>query len=459
MTEGIHYSKDFEAAVLGICLLEKTAFDRTHGLIDGRSFYFEDNQAIYQAMSEMKATSAPIDLLTVWQWMIEKGTTLHAGEIRWYFSQLTMNVVSSEHLEYHCTQLKKMWRKRELEIITQSGIDPYQDERKQAFQVNEKINEILSGQVDQDWQGMDELMINLFRHQEEIKAGTKKLITTGFHGIDRLNGGFWGGQLIVLGARPSVGKSALMGKMAISMAKAGKSVGIISLEMNNTEIAGRLASIETNTDFSVIYRNLFQDENQARSFYDKIGRVASSLPIYVSDKTQVDVSEIRSKATKLKRSRGLDFLMVDYLQLIETTSTNRNYNREQEVSKLSRGLKVLAMELDIPVMILCQLNRESTKRKGNDRYPKLADLRESGAIEQDADAVLMLHRDWMADVAINPVTGGTTEFSADLFGLKWRSGAQFHLELEFNPTLMKFSEHPSSNLIPISFPKNEGDPF
>jgi replicative DNA helicase len=451
MTEGIYFSKEIEMAVLGICTMEKSAFGRTHGLIDADMFYFEDNQKVYSCLREMYDNTIPIDALTIWERMSEQDISLNAGNIPWYMSELQRQVVSSDHLEYHCHLVKKFWRKRELEKLSRAGIDPHGDERKQAYQINERINEILGSELKQDWYSMDELMFKLFKHQEEMRSGDKKFITTGFKGIDRLNGGFSSGNMIVIGARPSVGKSALMGKMATSIARQGKTVGIISLEMNNTEIAARLASLETETSFGVVYRNLFNDENENRVFYEKISNTTINLPIYVSDKTKVDVSEIKSKAIKLKHKHGLDILFIDYLQLVDS-ATNKNYNREQEVARISRGIKLMAMDLEIPVVVLCQLNRAVTHRKGyKDRLPQLSDLRESGAIEQDADIVLMLHRDWMSGFEMNE-NNESTEFEADLVGAKWRNGATFNLPMEFNPPLMKFSEK-GSTLIPVHIPQ------
>lgn len=438
--------------------MEQTAFGRTYGLIDETVFYLEDNKKVYHVLREMYDQSIPIDALTVWNLMVERGITLHAGTIPYYMADLTRQVVSSAHLEYHCHVLKKMWRKRELEKITNSGIDSSADERAQAIELTHQINEILGGEVKQDWYTMDELMFNLIKHQEEIRSGKRDFVTTGFKNIDKLNGGFTPGQLIVLGARPSVGKSALMNKIAVSAARKEKNVGIISLEMNNTEIAARLASLQTETSFGIIYRNLFQDEDEHRIFYDRITQRAINLPIYVSDKTKVDVNEIKAKATKLKHRHGLNLLIVDYLQLVDS-QTNKNYNREQEVARISRGLKLLAMELEIPVIVLCQLNRAVTHRKAKERYPQLSDLRESGAIEQDADIVMMLHRDWLSGYPEHPETGQSTEHDADLLGVKWRSGATFHLGLDFDPQLMKFTEK-NTNLTPVFIPKeNEEDLF
>jgi replicative DNA helicase len=459
MIEGIHYSKEIESAVLGICIMEKLAFGRTFGMIDEKVFYYDDNKSVYHTLREMYDSSIPIDSLTVWQKMVNDGSKLLAKNIPWYLSQLTMQVVSSAHLEYHCFLLKKFWQRRELETITRSGIEVGGDERRQAAGITERINEILGGELKQDWYSMDQLMFDLILHQEDMKSGKKEFISTGFKGIDKLNGGFSPGQMVVIGARPSVGKSALMGKMATSISKKGKVVGIISLEMVNNEIAARIASIETDTSFSVVYRNLFQDESENRSFYDKISKHTVHLPIFISDKTKVDISEIRAKAIKLKHAHGLDILMIDYLQLIESTGLNKNYNREQEVAKLSRGLKLLAMDLQIPVVVLCQLNRAVVHRKGKDRYPQASDLRESGSIEQDADVILMLHRDWMVGIPEFPEgdqrQGDSTEFSADLICVKWRSGATFHLELDFNPQLMKFTEQVATSWIPFTPAKDD----
>jgi replicative DNA helicase len=465
MKPGIHFAKEIEAAVLGICIMEKHAFGRTYDLIDEKVFYFKDNQEVYQVMREMWNLSLPIDGLTLWERMMEKSIQLSSGNVPWYLSQLTMHVVNSSHLEYHCHLLKKFWQKRELEAITRNGIDPTIDARQHALTINEKLSEILGREIRQDWYSMDQLMFDLLVHQNEIREGKKTFITTGFRAVDRMNGGFSPGQMIVVGARPSVGKSALMGEMAMKMAKGGKTVGIISLEMNNTEIAARLASLDTQTSFGTIYRNLFYDENESRVFYEKVTRKSINLPIYVSDKTKVDVAEIKSKAAKLKHRHGLDILMIDYLQLIDGSSTNKNYNREQEVAKLSRGLKLMAMELEVPVVVLCQLNRSVVHRKWKDRFPMPSDLRESGAIEQDADVILMLHRDSVAGFEKfedGPREGESTEFTADLLGAKWRNGSPFHLELLFEPSTMKFSEYPSAAFIPFTPQKDreeEQDPF
>jgi replicative DNA helicase len=280
-------------------------------------------------------------------------------------------------------------------------------------------------------------MVELYQHQETMKQSGGLGLSTGVKEIDQENGGFHPGQMVVIGARPSVGKSALAGSIALHAALNGHKVGIISLEMSNTEIAARLAALDTNTDFSVLYRGLYRDEYQTQAVYDKIGNHTSQLPIYVTDKTNVNVIEIRSKADKLKSLHGLDLLIIDYLQLIDVPEMY-NRTRENEIAKVSRYTKIMAKELNIPVVLLCQLNRESTKRTGEHRYPQLSDLRESGSIEQDADVVLFLHRDYMNGLSTNE-DGSSTEFQADLVVRKWRNGKNnFIIPMDFDPPKMKF---------------------
>jgi replicative DNA helicase len=437
--KNIHYSQDVEEAVLGSCLLEGMALGRTYGLIDADSFYFDSHKEIYSAMREMYDESVPVDVLTVTDSLINKRgkEEFYGLDTGFFLTRLTNHVVSTAHLEYHCHIVKEMWRKREVIKLRHKVVEG--ESRDMIYDLDAELKKILGADVKKDWHDMEEVMYGLLVHQSDVVSGKKQFVTTGFNQIDRLNGGFYNGQMIVIGARPSVGKSALMGQMALAMAKTGKKVGIISLEMNNNEIAARLSSIETEIPFQRIYRDIANDESLHKKFYQKVSAEMINLPIFLSDKTGVNVNEIKAKATKLKASKGCDCLMIDYLQLVEGGSSNKQYNREQEVAKMSRGIKLMAQELDIPIIVLCQLNRGVTSRGQNDRYPRLSDLRESGAIEQDADVVMMLHRDYMSGI-LDDGEGGSTEFLADLLGQKWRNGATFHLTLDFDPPKMKFSE-------------------
>lgn len=457
----VHHGVDLEMGILGACLLEKLAIGRTYGLVDAECFYFSGHKVVYAAMKEMYDNSIPIDLFTVAEYIVvKKGIEeIDACNVPFYLSKLTLSVVSSAHLEYHCHLVKEMWRRRRILEIKYSTLEDDLDPRKNLIDIDKQLREVLGTDVKRDWFDMSELIYELMKHQADMVSGKKSFVTTGFKKADNLNGGFYNGQMIVIGARPSAGKSALMGQMALTMARSGKRVGIISLEMNNTEIAARLSSIETGIDFSRVFRDIANDEQLHRRFYEKVSRDTINLPIYISDKTKVNINEIRAKAVKLKATKGCDVLMIDYLQLIDSTSDNKNYNREQEVSKMSRGIKLMAMELDIPVITLCQLNRQVTSRTYKDRFPRLSDLRESGAIEQDADVVMFIHRDFMSGWAEDE-SGNSTERLADLLAPKWRNGATFHLELDFDPPKMKFSERSTFTQYKPAVESNQDDnPF
>lgn len=437
--EHIHYSAELESAVLGVAMLEKTALGRTHGIIHREVFYSDANKFVYDTMAELYQIGLPIDLLTVTDRImnVKNIRAINSENVPYYLTKLMHSVVSGAHIEYHCWILKRMWMEREVINLTHGGLKLEGDVTGKLIQLQTAIQRIKSGEYVQEWSDMSELMIGLLKHQESIVENGGNWIKTGIRELDEKNGGFYGGQLIVIGARPSAGKSAFMGQLAMNMAMNGKKVGIVSLEMSNNEIAGRLASIDTDIDFAKVFRNLFTDENERGRFYKRISGHTSELSIFVSDATRVNPTDIRAKADKLKASKGLDFLFIDYLQLISSEQTG-NKTRENVVSEISRSCKLMAKELNIPVCELCQLNRASTHRKGEDRYPNLGDLRESGSIEQDADVVMFIHRDWAVGITKDE-HDESTENKADLIVRKWRNGASnLHIPLGFDGPKMKF---------------------
>lgn len=436
-----HYSQDFETAIIGICLLEKDAFSRTYGIVTEEHFYFNSSREVYKSMRWMYDNNIPIDLLTVCDYMVRKRGwgDLHGYTVGQFLLMCTNHVCTSAHLEYWCHCIYEMWIEREIITLTLSGPGEG-NAREKIAALQTKLTMLTAGTGEKDWFDMAELMLELFKHREKMQTQGPGLLT-GLKRLDNTNGGFMNGDMIVLGARPSVGKSALLGLLAMNMACNGKSVGIISLEMSNAKIAGRLAALDADVDFATLYRGLAIDEKQQEQLYQRLAYHTANLPIKVSDKTQVSIPEIKAKAQKLKHKHGCDILFIDYLQLVDSTAAGgKNSNRENEVRQMSRGCKLMAKELDIPVVVLAQLNREVTVRKGDDRYPKLSDLRESGSIEQDADVVAFLHRDWMSGIQFKE-DGSSTEREADLIIRKWRDGEpNLMIPLEFDPPRMKFSE-------------------
>lgn len=449
----IHYSTTLERATLGICMLETGTFGRIYGILEKDCFYHTGHQVVFDAMKGMFQNGINIDLLTVVDQITRiKGVTeLESYNTDYFVTRLTNEVVSSAHLEYHCHIIKSMWMEREIMNLTSGGMGKLDGNVSQQVKtIQDKLFSLQNKAAEHDWKDMTHLMVDLYRHQEEMKLSKGIGKPSGIPSLDKENGGFQNGQLVVVGARPSMGKSALVGGMAIEMSKRKSVVGIISLEMSNTEIAARLAAYDTDTDFNVIYRGLYRDVEDTHRLYAKIGQSTSTLPIYVSDKTKVNIPEIRAKAEKLKSLHGLDCLMIDYLQLVSAIGGSYSKNRENEIAEMSRGCKIMAKELDIPVILLCQLNREVTKRKGQERYPQLSDLRESGAIEQDADVVMFLHRDFMSGYEKDE-NGNTTERQADLVVRKWRNGrSNFIIPLDFDPPKMKFTERRNMGFVPVS---------
>ncbi len=442
-----HYSQEMETAIIGLCLLEKDAFGRTYGLIKDDYFYFEVSRETYKSMQMMYDNNLPIDLLTVCDFMVRKRgisyDNFYGYTIGYYLMQTTNHVTSSVHLEYYCHCVYEMWIDREIIRLTFSGPGEG-NSRQKIMELQNKLTFLSAGTGEKEWYDMADLILELFKHREKVQTQGPGILT-GLNRLDQTNGGFMPGDMIVLGARPSVGKSALLGLLAMNMARNGKRVGIISLEMSNAKIAGRIAALDADVDFSILYRGLQIDESHQQRLYAQLGNITINYPIYVSDKTQVSIPEIKAKSQKLKHKHGCDILFIDYLQLVDSIGLGKNSNRENEVRQMSRGCKLMAKELDIPVVVLAQLNREVTNRKGDDRYPKLSDLRESGAIEQDADVVMFLHRDWMSGFETKE-DGSSTEREADLIIRKWRDGEpNLMIPLDFDPPKMKFSERKISN--------------
>lgn len=438
----IHYNVDFEQSVLGLCLYEQSAFGRAYGLVSEENFYMEGHRTVFRYLHEMYIAGLPMNLRTVKDYLMSvKGLReIQGSNVPYFLTTLTDHICSSAHLEYECHRIQSLWMEREIELLTHAGTKGLSgDARKKIAELQIKLAEINRTATTSDWLDMSELMVKLYQHQDEMRRTGGVGNLSGFRAIDEVNGGFQTGDVVVIGARPSVGKSALAGQLALNLGRNGKKVGIIALEMSNVQTAARIAAIDTDTDFATIYRGLYEDEHQARKIYNRIGNTTSRLPIFITDKTNVNISDIRAKAEKLKAREGLDVVIIDYLQLVES-SLPGNKNREQEVAAISRGSKIMAKEMGISCMVLCQLNRESIKRKGAERFPQLSDLRESGAIEQDADVVMFLHSDWM--MGITQDEGGySTEHLRQLVVRKWRNGrANFSIDLDFEPTKMKFTE-------------------
>lgn len=431
----VHYDRDLEFAVLGACLLDKTSFARVQGILNIDCFYFSGTRIVYQAIFEMWDKSIFIDMLTVVNWMARQGfSQLENYNTAAYIGLLTQAVVTSAHLEYHALLIRQMFAERELIKLKYLKNDSSQDTLTRIKKIQDDLTRISMIKVVDDWSDMSEVLIKLYQHMDEVKDKELIGVPTGFEKLDLVTGGLVKTNLVVIGARPSVGKSALLNSIVLHAANNGYKVGVISLEMPKVQIGARMGAVISDIEFWKIYRNRLQDENEAKRLHEYLGTL-SELPIMISDKTNVNINDIKAKAAQLIHKNKLDILFIDYLQLVETETQNRNFNREQEVARLSRGLKLMAMEYNIPVVVLAQLNRES--EKSSTKKPQLHNLRESGAIEQDADGVIFLHRDWKAGI-LQDENGNSTEREADLIIAKWRNGEIMEVKIGFDPPKMRF---------------------
>jgi replicative DNA helicase len=436
MKENIHYSYELERQILGSIILENTAFGRTYKILDADVFYKSAHQVIYRKIEEMWQNNIPIDLISLCINLCQSGHDKFENyDTAYFLTIVTEKVTSTATLEYHAVLLRQMAHEREVLKITTSGIGDM-DSMEAVKKIEDQLLKLRQKVIVDDFKGIDEVLINLYAHMDNVKDKTISGITTGFKYLDKITGGLQPGGMYIIGARPSVGKSAFMGKMVLNAAMKGSKVGIISLEMTDNQIAARIASLASDIDYSRIYRNRMADEQQHEMFYKKAATL-SNLPIVISDATGVNISDIKAKIARLKSLEKIDILFIDYLQLLDSDSKNRNYNREQEVSNISRGLKLIAKDYNIPVVVLAQLNRAS--EQVGDKKPKLHNLRESGSLEQDADGVLFLHRDWMSGIKTNE-DNNDTSCEADIIIAKWRDGEVCEYKIGFDGPKMKFYE-------------------
>ncbi len=390
---------ELEEAVLGAIMLEKSAFDIASELINADVFYDHRHQRIYAAMISLQQKRVPIDILTVTE-ELRKREELDMVDGPYKIARLTSMVVSSAHIEDHCKILVQKFIQRQLirisgEIITDAfedstdGFDLLDVAEGKFFEISnafqkrnfEEINSVLKETMDR---------IAILRQKKEDISG----VPSGFRDLDRITFGFQPTDLIILAARPSVGKTAFALNLARHAAlHAGKPVpvGFFSLEMSNSQLVQRILSAESGVPMQKIARGHLEDHEMQELFKKGIEPL-STAPIYLDDTGALNIFELRAKARRMVNKYNVGMIIIDYLQLMSGTGDKRNMNREQEISTISRSLKSLAKELNIPILALSQLSRAVESRKDANKIPQLSDLRESGAIEQDADMVMFIYR-------------------------------------------------------------------
>lgn len=386
-----------EKVVVGACLIESTAIARVADILRPEHFGNEPLSIIYRTVLNLWTDGVSPDMLNVCNRLVKEGNIDRVGGM-YGISVLSSNVGSTNNLEYHARFVRQSHTQRSLlesgQLIEQMAMDLTRDV---ADQVSKAIKTLEAVADDMDY---NNTMVSigeaageaLKEYDAKVRARTEGRqigVTSGLKVLDKYTNLFQPGQLIILGARPAMGKTAMMLHFAVSMARSGKSVVVFSLEMSRVALTNRIIQgMMPNVD-AYQFRRGYLTNDECRQMVDARNEL-DSLPLWIDDDPDQDVTKIKITCMKLQRKRGLDCVLIDYLQLMNVRTDNRQYNREQEIAQTTRRLKIMAKELNIPVIVLSQLNRGV--ERGGSRMPQLSDLRESGAIEQDADLVLFIHR-------------------------------------------------------------------
>ncbi|MEO6290074.1 MAG: replicative DNA helicase [Ginsengibacter sp.] len=445
-------AKDLEEAVLGAIMLEKNAFDVIIEILKPECFYVESNQRIFRAMQGLQQKNSPIDLLTVVEELrFREEIDLIGGA--YYVTKLTNSVVSSANIETHARIVLQKFIQRELIRISGEIIgDAYEDSTDVFDLLDEaesKLFEITNNHLRKDYASIDTVLVKTIQRIEDLRTRQDEItgVPTGFNILDHITYGWQPSDLIVLAARPSVGKTAFALNLARNAALHPTKptvVGFFSLEMSAGQLVQRILSAESEIWLEKIARGRLEEHEMKQLYKKGIERLASA-PIHIDDSAALNIFELRAKCRRLKNKHNVGLIIIDYLQLMSGAGENRNSNREQEISRISRDLKGLAKELSVPVIALSQLSREVEKRKEGNKMPQLSDLRESGAIEQDADMVMFLYRPEYYDITANEM-GESNKGETHVRIAKHRNGQLDTIKLKALLHIQKFVEDDGDDL-------------
>lgn len=439
------HDDDLESVILGACLTETTAMVLVGDKLSPEMFYETKFGEIYSALLSMYHSGKAIDLVTVRAELASRGK-LEAVGGAYELVRLAGRVASSAHLEYHALILRQMYIRREmiagLHTLLASAADESVDLSDALADLHRLAGHLESGTVSNNClRDMERLMQDTLEQMDKRVENNRNGITgipTGLRELDRLTAGWQQGDLNIIAARPSVGKTAFALHLALAAGRAGKHVLVNSLEMQGERLGDRwLCAQAANVDAGHLKTGLLDAGERQQAL--EAARLLSALPVYVDDNPKMSMDHIRSSALLQKSKGRCDLLIIDYLQLCEMKSGQKNRNREQEVAEASRKAKLIAKELDIPVILLCQLNRECEMRA--DKRPALSDLRESGAIEQDADVVMLLY----CPALYGLTSERRSKFPSEGLGMvilaKHRNGETGDVYFGHNPAMTKIGEY------------------
>ncbi len=447
---------ELEEAVLGAIMLEQGTEIEVLDILRPESFYKETHQKIFRAIQDLSLNHDAIDPLTVVD-KLRKNKDLEFVGGPYYISKLTQNVGSAAHLEYHAKIIAQKYIQRELINISTEIHNRAYDQSIDVddlldFSEKELFN-LAYGNIKNEARSMNDILKEAIEHIEELAKREDGLsgAPSGFTSLDRVTMGWQPSDLVIIAARPSMGKTAFVLSMTRNMA-VNHQVGVafFSLEMASIQLVNRLIISETELPGNKIKTGNLEDYEWIQ-LEEKIKNF-DNAPIFIDDTPAITIFELRAKCRRLKMQHNIQLIIIDYLQLMSGTAEVRG-NREQEVSQISRGLKALAKELYVPIIALSQLNRSVEMRSG-DKRPQLSDLRESGAIEQDADIVIFIHRPEKFGITEDE-EGNSTKGQAEIIIAKHRNGAVTDVQLHFREEMARFEEHDATSLSPINSDNND----
>ena len=432
---------DLEQVVLGAMMIDKKGVDEVIDILSPHAFYKESHRYIFEAVFKLFENSEPIDLLTVSSQLRKDGKLDMIGG-DFYLISLTQKVSSSAHIEFHARIILQKFIQRSLIKISNEIIEEAYDETKDVFDLLDnaeaKLYEVTQGNVKKSTETAQSLVIQAKKKIEEIsnKDGLSG-IPSGFTKLDRLTSGWQPSDLIIVAARPGMGKTALTLTMARNIAvDQNFPVAFFSLEMSSVQLITRLISSETGLSSEKLRTGKLEKHE-----WEQLNVKVKSLekaPLFIDDTPSLSIFDLRAKARRLASQYGIKMIVIDYLQLMTAGGSQKGGNREQEISMISRNLKALAKELNVPVIALSQLSR-AVETRGGSKRPLLSDLRESGAIEQDADIVAFIYRpEYYKIEEWDDEDRSPTEGQGEFIVAKHRNGGLDNIRLKFIGHLGKF---------------------
>ena len=430
---------ELEEIVLGACMLEKDAYMNVCDILVPDSFYDPVNKKIFEAINTLGLNQRPIDMMTVTEQLRRDGTLEEVGGAL-HIAELTARVYSSANLEFHASIVAQKYLARRLITfaanVETKAYDESNDIEDLLQETESQLFDISQNQLKREVTQIDPV-INTALEQIQNAANNESGLSglqTGYRDLDKITSGWQNSDLIIIAARPAMGKTAFVLSMAKNMAiDYNVPIAIFTLEMSNVQLIKRLISNVASLEGEKIKSGRLSHDEEDR-LNSRI-RTVYGAPLYLDETPGLSITELRTKARRLVREKGVKMIMIDYLQLMNATGLKLG-SREQEVSTISRSLKALAKELDIPIIALSQLNRSTENRE--DKRPVLSDLRESGAIEQDADIVCFIHRPEYYTRATQDGEGNNIKGLAYLIVAKHRSGGVGDVKLHFISKYAKF---------------------